>query len=121
MVTACSISAKELLRLSPDLFTLLLLQRLLQLEDLRSKENLEGGSKNTFSTERTTGPSQAKMKRNQQTHWDPHRTRTWVPTLTPARVQTWPTQCQYPGDRGGQYGVLSCQSLAGALKCAPPM
>ena len=37
MVTACSISAEELLRLSPDLFALLLLQRLLQLEDLRNK------------------------------------------------------------------------------------
>ena len=41
MVTACSISAEGLLRLSPDLFALLLLQRLLKLEDLRNKANLE--------------------------------------------------------------------------------
>ena len=26
--------------------------------------------------------------------------------------------CLYPGDREGQYGARSCQSLAGALKCA---
>ena len=64
MVTACSISAEELLRLSPDLFALLLLQRLLQLEDLRNKANLEGESTNIFSTRSTTSPSQAKMERN---------------------------------------------------------
>ena len=64
MVTACSISTEELLRLSADLFALLLLQRLLQLEDLRSKVNVEGESKNTFSTRSTTSPSQAKMERN---------------------------------------------------------
>ena len=57
MVTACSISAKELLRLSPDLFALLLLQRLLQLEDLRNNANLEGESTNIFSTRTTTSPS----------------------------------------------------------------
>ena len=64
MVTACSISAEELLRLSPDLFALLLLQRLLQLEDLRNKPNLEGEPTNIFSTRSTTSPSQAKMERN---------------------------------------------------------
>ena len=64
MVTACSISAEELLRLPPDLFALLLLQRLHQLEDLKSKANLEGESTNTFSTRSTTSPSQAKMDRN---------------------------------------------------------
>ena len=48
MVTACSISAEELLRLSPDLFALVLLQRLLQLEDLRNKTNLKGESTNIF-------------------------------------------------------------------------
>ena len=36
-------------------------------------------------------------------------------------LRTWPTQCLYPGDLEGQYGVQSCQSLAGALKCAPHM
>ena len=76
MVTVCSISAEELLPLSPDLFALLLLQRLLQLEVLRSKVNLEGESTNTFSTMSTTSPSQAKMERNHYTPWDPHRTRT---------------------------------------------
>ena len=40
---------------------------------------------------------------------------------TPAHLRTWPTLCLYPGDREGQYGVRRCQSLAGALKCAPPM
>ena len=64
MVTACSISAEELLRLSHDLFALLLLQRLLQLEDLTNKANLEGGSMNIFSTRYTTPLSQAKMERN---------------------------------------------------------
>ena len=64
MVTARSISAEELLRLSPDLFALLLLQRLLQLEDLRNEANLEGESTILFSTRSTTSPSQAKMGRN---------------------------------------------------------
>ena len=64
MVTACSISAEELLRLSPHLFALLLLQRLLQLEDLRKKANSEGESTNIFSTRSTTSPSQANMERN---------------------------------------------------------
>ena len=64
MVTACSISAEELLRLSPDLLALLLLQRLLQLEDRRNKANLEGESTNISSTRSTTSPSQAKMERN---------------------------------------------------------
>ena len=69
MVTACSISAEELLRLSPDLFALFLLQRLLQLQHLRKKANLEGESTNIFSTRSTTSPSQAKMERN---HWTPY-------------------------------------------------
>ena len=64
MVTACSISAEELLHLSPDLFALLLLQRLLELEDLRNRANWEGESTNIFSTRKTTSPSQAKMERN---------------------------------------------------------
>ena len=64
MVTACSISADELLRLCPNLFALLLLQRLLQLEYLRNKANLEAESRNIFSTRSTTSPSQAKMERN---------------------------------------------------------
>ena len=64
MVTAFSISAEELLRQSPDLYALLLLQRLPQLEDLRKKANSEGESTNTFSTTSTTSPSQAKMERN---------------------------------------------------------
>ena len=64
MVTACSISAEGLLRLSRDLFAVLLFQWLLQLEDLRNKANLEGESTNTFSTSSTTSPSQAKMERN---------------------------------------------------------
>ena len=55
---ACSISAEEVLRLSPDLFSLLLLQRLLQLEDLRNKANLEGESNNIFPTRSTTSPSE---------------------------------------------------------------
>ena len=41
--------------------------------------------------------------------------------LTPAYLRTWPTQCLYPGDLEGQYGVRRCQSLAVALKCAPHM
>ena len=64
MVTACSISAGELLRLSPDLPALLLPLLLLQMEDLRTKANLEGESTNIFSTRSTTSPSQAKMERN---------------------------------------------------------
>ena len=64
MVTAFSISAEELLRQSPDLYALLLLQRLPQLEDLRKKANSEGESTNIFSTTSTTNPSQAKMERN---------------------------------------------------------
>ena len=64
MVTACSISAEELLRLSPDLLALLLLQRLLQLKDMRNNANLEGESTNIFSTKSTTSLSQAKMERN---------------------------------------------------------
>ena len=64
MVTACGISAEELLHLSLDPFALLLLQRLLQLEDLRNKANLEGESTDIFSTRSTTSPSQAKMERN---------------------------------------------------------
>ena len=63
-MTACSISAEELLRLYPDLFALLLLQRQLQLEDLMNKANLEGESTNIFSTRSTTSPSQVKMERN---------------------------------------------------------
>ena len=49
-MTAFSISAEELLRQSPDLYALLLLQRLPQLEDLRKKANSEGESRNIFST-----------------------------------------------------------------------
>ena len=64
MVRACSISAEELLRLSPDLFALLLLQRLLQLQDLRNKANLERESTNIFSTRSTNSLSQAKMEWN---------------------------------------------------------
>ena len=64
MVTAFSISAEEWLRQSPDLYALLLLQRLPQLEDLRKKANSEGESTNIFSTRSTTSPSQAKMERN---------------------------------------------------------
>jgi tRNA(Leu) C34 or U34 (ribose-2'-O)-methylase TrmL len=64
VVTAFSISAKELLRQSPDLYALLLLQQLPQLEDLRKKANSEGESTNIFSTTSTTSPSQAKMERN---------------------------------------------------------
>ena len=64
MVTACSISAEELLRLPPDLCALLLLQQLPQLEDLRKKANSEAESMNIFSTRSTTSPSQAKMERN---------------------------------------------------------
>ena len=64
MVTACRITTEELLRLSPDLFALLLLQRLLQLGDLRNKAIREGESTNIFSTRSTTGPSQEKMERN---------------------------------------------------------
>ena len=121
VVTAFSISAEELLRQSPDLYALLLLQRLPQLEDLRKKANSEGESTNIFSRTSTTSPSQAKMERNHKMPWDPHRTRTWVPTLTQAHPRTWPTQFLYPSDLEGQYGVRSCQSLAGALKCAPHM
>ena len=58
------------------------------------------------------------MERNDSKPWDPHHKRTWDPTLTPAHLRTWPTLCHYPGDREGQYGARSCQSLAGALKCA---
>ena len=64
MVTAFSISAEDLLRQSPDLYALFLLQRLPQLEDLRTKTNSEGESTNIFSTTSTTSPSQAKMERN---------------------------------------------------------
>ena len=64
MVTAFSISAEELLRQSPDLYALLLLQRLPQLEDLRKKPNSEGQSTIKFSTTCTTSPSQTKMERN---------------------------------------------------------
>ena len=64
MVTAFSIFAEELLRQSPDLYALLLRQRLPQLEDLRKKVNSEGESTNIFSTTSTTRPSQAKMERN---------------------------------------------------------
>ena len=46
------------------LFALLLLQRLLRLEDLKNKAKLEGASMNIFSTRSTTSPSQAKMERN---------------------------------------------------------
>ena len=53
--------------------------------------------------------------------WDPHHTQTLGPALTPAHLRTWLTLCLYPGDREGQYGDRSCQSLAGALKCAPLM
>ena len=64
MVTAFSISAKELLRQSPDLYALLLLQQLPQQEDLRKKANSKGESTNIFSRTSTTSPSQAKMERN---------------------------------------------------------
>ena len=64
MVIAFSISAKELLRCSPDLYALLLLQRLTQVEDLRKRANSEGESTNIFSTTSTTIPSQVKMERN---------------------------------------------------------
>ena len=42
MVTAFTISAEELLRQSPDLYALLLLKRLPQLDDLTKKANSEG-------------------------------------------------------------------------------
>ena len=64
MVTACSISAEELLCQSPDLHALLLLERLPKLEDLRNKANLERESTKIFSTGSTTSPSQGKMERN---------------------------------------------------------
>ena len=64
MVTAFSISAEELLRQSPGRYALLLLQRLLQLEDLSEKVNSEGESTNIFSTTSTTSPWKAKMERN---------------------------------------------------------
>ena len=64
MVTAFSISAEDLLRQLPDLYALLLLQQLPQLEDLRKKANSEGESTNIFSKTSTTSPSQAKMERN---------------------------------------------------------
>ena len=57
------------------------------------------------------------MERNHSKPWDPHHIRTWVPTLTPAHLLTWPTLCLYPGDREGQHGVQSCQPLPGTLKC----
>ena len=108
MVIPFSTSAEGLLRRSPDPYAQLLLQRLPPLENLRKKANSEGESTNIFSTRSTTSPAQAKMERNQQTPWDPHRTQTWVPTLTPAHLRTWSTQCLYPGDLEGQYGVRSC-------------
>ena len=76
---------------------------------------------NIFSTRSTTSPSEGKMERNHLKPWDPHHTPTGVPALTLGHLRTWPTQCLYPGDRKGQHGVQSCQSLAGALKCAQLM
>ena len=121
MVTACSTFAEELLCPSPDLLALPLRLRLLQLEALRNNTNIEGERTSIFSTRSTTNPSEGKMERNHSKPWDPHHIRTWVPSLTPAHLRTWPTLCLYPSDREGQYGVRSCQSLAGALKCAPLM
>ena len=119
MVTACSTFAKELLSPSPVPPALLL--RLRQLGALRNKRNLEGEWTSIFSTKSTTSPSEGKMERDHSKPRDPHRTRTWVPALTLARLRTWLTLCSYPGDREGQYGVWSCQPLAGALKCVPLM
>ena len=121
MVTACSTFAEGLLYPCPVLLALLLRLRLRQLEDLRNKGNLEGEWTNIFSTRSTTSPSEGAMERNYSKPWDPHHTRTWVPALTLAHLRTWPTLCLYPGNREGQYGVQSCQSLAGALECAPLM
>ena len=121
MVTACSTFPEELLCPSPDLLALLLCLRLLQLEAVRNSTNLEGEWTSIFSTRSTTNPSEENMEKNHSKPWDPPHTRTWVPTLTPAHLRTWPTLCLYPDDREGQYGVRSCQSLAGALKCAPLM
>ena len=121
MVTACSTFAEELLYPSPVPPALLLLPRLGQLEALRNNTNLEGEWKSIFSERSTTNHSEGKMERNHSKPWDPHHTRTWVPTLTPAHLRTWPTPCLYPGNREGQYGVWRCQPLAGALKWVPLM
>ena len=61
------------------------------------------------------------MEKNLSKPWDPHLTRTWVPTFTPAHLRTWPTLCRYPGDSEGQHGVHSCPSLARTLKCVQLM
>ena len=61
------------------------------------------------------------MEGNHSKPWDPHHIRTWVPTFTPAHLQTWLTLCLSPGNREGQHGVQSCQPLAGTLKCAQLM
>ena len=61
------------------------------------------------------------MERNHLKYWDPHHIQTWVPTLTPAHLRTYPTLCLYPGDREGQYGVQNCQRLAGTVKCVQLM
>ena len=121
MVTACSDFAEELLCPSPVPPAQLLRPRLQQLEALRNNTNLEEEWTSIFSTRSTTNPLEGKMERNHSKPWDPHHTRTWVPTLTPAHLRTWPTPCLYPGKREGQYGVPNRQSLAGALKCTPHM
>ena len=120
MVTACSTFAEELLSPSPVPPTLLLRLRLRQLA-LRNNTNLKGEWTSIFSTRSTTNPSEGKMERNHSKPWDPHRKRTWVPTLSPAHLRTWPTLCLYPGDGEGKYGVRSCQPLAGAQKRVPLM
>ena len=121
MVTACSTFAEGLLYPSPVLRAPLLCLRLRQLEDLRNRAYLEGEWTNIFSTRSSTSPSKKKMGRSHWEPWDPHHTQTWGPALTLANLQTWPTLCLYPGNREGQYGDRSRQSLAGALKCAPLM
>ena len=121
MVTACSTFAEELLYPSPDLLALLLRPRLRQLVALRSDTNLEGEWTSIFSTRSTTDPSVGKMEKNHSKPWDFHHTRTTVLALTPAHLRTWPTLYLYPGDREGQHGGRSCQSLAGAPKCDPLM
>ena len=87
----------------------------------QEQPKLEGERPSIFSTRSTTYPSEAKMERNHSKRLDPNHTRTCVPTLTPAHLRTWPTLCLYPGNREGQYGVPSCQSLAEAPRCAPLM
>ena len=65
----------------------------------------------------TTSPCEGKMEKNHSKPWDPHHIRTWVPFFIPAHLRT----CLYPDDREGQFGVQSCQPLAGTLKCVQLM